>query len=352
MNMVPLRLHHLPETIFIPLYLIVWSLITAVTSCAQESTSFKIPKYWEYSAPLIEPELRRIEPSRAQKDPSVVWFGGKWHVFMTVKLEDRSAIEYCSFDKWDEANGSVRTILKVSSSDYFCAPQVFYFRPHKKWYLIYQMGVPDANKMWVAYSTTTDISSPDSWTGARPVLDGGATDPREVGGLDYWIICDDQRAYLFFTSLNGIMWRLWTPLEDFPNGFRDCEVALESDIFEASHTYKLKGMGKYLTIIEQDGQRYYKAYIADHLDGEWTPVRDTPDEPFAGWNNIRPAFNVEPWADNISHGELIRNGCDETLTVDPDNLQFIFQGMLEKEKSGIGYGQYPWRIGMLTPIGY
>lgn len=46
----------------------------------------------------------------------------------------------------------------------------------------------------------------------------------------------------------------------------------------------------------------------------------------------------------------IRDGYDETMIVDPDNLQFIFQGMLEKDKSGRGYGQFQWRICMLTPI--
>ena len=313
-------------------------------------SSFQLPKRWEYSAPLITPEQRKEEPSRAQKDPSIVYFDGRWHVFMTVKLPGRSAIEYCSFEKWEDVNRSKRTILRVSSSDYYCAPQVFYFRPHQKWYLVYQMGLPDADKMWVAYSTTADINAPDSWTHAKPILDGGEKDPRSVGGLDYWIICDDQRAYLFLTSLNGKMWRLWTALEDFPSGFRDCQLALEAEIFEASHTYKLKGMNKYLTIIEEDGQRFYKAYVADHLDGEWSSVADTAERPFAGWNNIRPAAHVTPWTDNISHGELVRDGYDETLTVDPAKLCFIFQGLLEKEKAGKGYGQFPWRIGMLTPI--
>ena len=61
-------------------------------------------------------------------------------------------------------------------------------------------------------------------------------------------------------------------------------------------------------------------------------------------------YGVEPWTDNISHGELIRDGYDETLTVDPGNLRFIFQGMWDKDKSGKGYGQFQWRIGMLTPV--
>lgn len=60
-----------------------------------------------------------------------------------------------------------RTILPVSESAYYCAPQVFYFTPHRKWYLVYQMGVPDSKKMWVAHSTTDDIADPTSWTPAR-----------------------------------------------------------------------------------------------------------------------------------------------------------------------------------------
>ncbi len=106
------------------------------------SVDIKAPAMWEYSVPLIAPEQRDREVSRAQKDPTVVFHEGKWHVFMTVKLPGRSAIEYCSFDKWENADKSSRTILKISDSDYYCAPQVFYFTPHNKWYLIYQMGVP------------------------------------------------------------------------------------------------------------------------------------------------------------------------------------------------------------------
>ena len=174
----------------------------------RSDNQLKIPTMWEYSAPLIAPEKRNREPSRAQKDPTVVFHEGRWHVFMTVKLPGRSAIEYCSFISWEEANSSQRRILDISDSEYYCAPQVFYFTPHKKWYLVYQMGVPGKDKMWVAYSTTSEINNPSSWTGAKPILDGGQQDSRETGGLDYWIICDEQRAYLFFTSLNGKMWRM------------------------------------------------------------------------------------------------------------------------------------------------
>ena len=70
--------------------------------------SIELPKRWVYSSPLISPESREDEPSRAQKDPTLVQHEGRWHVFMTVKLPGRSAIEYCSFEDWDNANASKR----------------------------------------------------------------------------------------------------------------------------------------------------------------------------------------------------------------------------------------------------
>jgi hypothetical protein len=344
------RLFH--ESVFErALWIVGLSLVSPIGVRGDDSAEMvQLPEMWEYSAPLISPEARQRDPSRAQKDPSVVFFQGRWHVFMTVKLPERSAIEYCSFENWGEANAAERTILRISDSDYYCACQVFYFVPHEQWYLVYQMGHPSSKFMWVAYSTTKTIADPASWTKARPILDGGQDDPREVGGLDYWIICDEQRAYLFLTSLNGKMWRLWTRLEDFPRGFGHCELALQARIFEASHTYKLKGMDKYLTVIEENGRRYYKAYLADRLDGPWKPLADTAGRPFAGWTNVRPAPGVEPWTDNISHGELIRDGYDERLIVDPHDLRFVFQGMWDMDKSGRSYGALQWRIGMLTPV--
>ena len=320
-----------------------------VSADEPKAAAFRLPSAWEYSAPLISPEARDHDISHAQKDPSIVFHDGQWHAFMTVKLKSRTAIEYCSFTSWDHANESKRTLLAVSDSAYVAAPQVFYFTPHRRWYLIYQVGVPGQKKMMVAYSTTTDIADPNSWSKAQPMLDGGPTDPRTVGGIDYWIICDEHRAYLFFTSNNGKLWRMWTHREDFPRGFDHCQIALEGSFFEASHTYRLKGLNEYLTLIEADGRRHYKAYVADALDGPWKPLADTEQKPFAGPVNIRPAPGVKPWTDNVSHGELIRDGIDEFLTVNPADLRFVFQGMWEADKAGESYGEYPWRIGILTP---
>ena len=41
-----------------------------------------------------------------------------------------------------------------------------------------------------------------------------------------------------------------TPIENFPDGLDHCKLALQAKIFEASHTYRVKGTDQYLTIIE------------------------------------------------------------------------------------------------------
>ena len=113
------------------LLLLVMILVPTVTF-AQETSAIKLPRSWTYSAPLISPEAREEDPSHAQKDPTVVYHDGKWNVFMTAKLAERSVIEYCSFAQWEEADAAPRTILAVSDSDYYCAPQVVFFTPHNQ----------------------------------------------------------------------------------------------------------------------------------------------------------------------------------------------------------------------------
>ena len=129
------------------------------------------------------------------------------------------------------------------------------------------------------------------------------------------------------------------------------EVALNAEIFEASHTYHVKGVDKYLTVVEQKGRRYFKAYVAETLDGDWKPLAATESKPFASWRNVQPAAGVMPWTDNISHGELIRDGVDQTLQVDPANWRFLFQGMLEKDKAQKWLWGFGWRLGLLRPVG-
>ncbi len=305
---------------------------------------------WTISEPLVAPAERVDDPCRAIKDPSVVFFDRRWHLFCTIRSRKRThQIEYLSFSDWKDADRAPRHVLKISDG-FFCAPQVFYFAPQKKWYLIFQAVLEPASKMVPAYATTTDLADPDSWSRPAAMIE---RKPDHVNAwLDFWVICDERRAYLFFTSLDGRMWRAETSLTDFPRGWSRPVVALQGDVFEASHTYQLKGLGEYLTLIEaQNGVgkswRYYKAYVADRLDGEWKPLAATREQPFAARSNCKPLG--KPWTDSISHGELIRDGYDQTLQVDPAKLRFLFQGVTEQQRVGKAYGEIPWRLGLLEP---
>jgi hypothetical protein len=228
----------------------------------------------------------------------------------------------------------------------FGAPQVFYFEPHRKWYLVCQAS----NDSWTpkyqpAYATTDDITDPDAWSALQPI---GARQAAGKTGLDFWVICDDANAYLLFTTLDGHMWREQTPLEDFPGGWSEAELAIGGDIFEASHTYCLKDLDRYLTLVEAQGGRgwrYYKAYLADRLGGEWQPIAATKEKCFASMANVEATG--PRWTDCISHGELIRSGVDQRLEVDPANLRFVFQGVSDADRAGKSYGDIPWRLGML-----
>jgi hypothetical protein len=254
---------------------------------------------------------------------------------------------YLSFKEWSDASAAKPYYIDANPNlrGYHCAPQVFYFTPQKKWYLIFQSQQPQ-------YSTADDPSKPETWT---PPRDFFATVPPIVDKLwlDYWIICDQTHAYLFFTGDNGHFYRSRTTLERFPEGMSDPVVVMREpqrfDLFEGSATYRLKGAGKYLTLIEAlgpQGIRYYRGFLADRLDGDWMPLADTWDNPFAGMNNVTFEPGVRPWTKDISHGELLRDGYDETMTVDPANLQFLYQGR-DPERDTKEYSQLPYRLGLL-----
>src|SRR5512143_4113377 len=84
--------------------------------------------HWSLSSPILSPAVRGDDPCYSVKDPSIVRFGGKWHLFTTIRSKVRShQIEYVSFDRWEDADSSPRHVLNCREG-YFCAPQVFYFR--------------------------------------------------------------------------------------------------------------------------------------------------------------------------------------------------------------------------------
>lgn len=303
---------------------------------------------WRSSGPLIAP--RSNTGYVAFKDPSIVHVDGKFHVFMTTAAGDGWHIAHTSFTSWSEAAIAPVTPLEKSGigPGYRAAPQVFYFAPQKLWYLIYQAGPP-------YFSTTATIDDPLSWSPPKPFFSNTPEAVKTATGgeawLDFWVICDEADCYLFNTDDNGNLFTSRTSLASFPKGFSGTHRVLSGprdDIFEGSMHYRLEGTDSYLTVIEAIGPqgRYFRAWISERLDGGWRPLADSNLRPFAGAHNVR--FDGSAWSEGVSHGELLRSGVDQTLTIDPcAPLQFLYQG-LEVHPPGTDYSQLPYWPGLLT----
>ncbi len=321
-----------------------------VASSPLETGKFK----WRVGPALLAVDPHRLPPSPehpwvAIKDPSIVRYQGSWHLFCTLRKsqegDGRIRIGYLNFTDWSQAAQAQWSVLNLTMG-YHGAPQIFFFEPHQKWYLIYQ-AVDETRglKYGPCYSTSDDLSDPNSWTLPEPLY---AVKQGAKAGLDYWVICDDTQAHLFFTTLDGRMWRSETSLANFPNaGWADPVVALEADIFEASHTYKLLDHEQYLTMVEAQAgkRRYFKAFISDSLSGQWRPLASTPEQPLVSPVNV--VNQDQSWATSYSHGEFVRVGSNQKLEIDLEGLQLLFQGANDAEYQQGNYGQIPWRLGRL-----
>jgi len=309
---------------------------------------------WTSSGPLIAPTTDRTHPNLSVKDPSIVRVDDRFHLFATTANEYAAwSMVYATFSDFCEAGRAPQYYLDQNPNlrGYHAAPHVFFFRPHGKWYLTFQSGQPQ-------YSTTEDIADPASWSAPTNFF---ASEPPTVtankgsgGWLDFWTICDGATCHLFFTDDNGNLYRSQTAIGDFPEGFGDPVIAIrgtKETVFEGSATYAVAGTGTYLTLVEAfgtGGRRYYRSFVAPSLDGEWTPLADSWENPFAGTMNVTFPESLGEWTRDVSHGELIRDGYDETMTISPSNLHFLYQGVDPQQAIRAEYFELPYRIALLT----
>lgn len=324
---------------------------SASASSDQDPAVQQLPDTFEWSStgPLISP-AQNIN-SVAAKDPSVVQGeDGTWHVFFTkVDTSGDWGLAHTSFTDWSQAADAPQTDLEAESAigpGYRAAPNAFYFEPGDEWYLVYQTGLP-------SYSTTSDPNDPTSWSAPQNFMDEVPDIVEQNMGngnwLDFFVICDDSMCYLFSADDNGHVYRAETTIGEFPNGFRNTQIVLEdsaNNLFEGGAVYRAGDT--YLLLWEaigSDGRRWYRSFTADSLSGQWQPLADTEDNPFARSNNV--SFDDgNAWTQDISHGELVRTSADQTVTIDPCNLQFLYQGM-DPSSSG-DYSQLPWRLALAS----
>jgi hypothetical protein len=312
-------------------------------------TSFR----WQSSGPLIAPKSDASHNILAVKDPSVVFSGGRYHVFAsTANSAGQYNLVYLNFTDWSQAGAAQHHYLDTTAvgPGYKAAPHVFFFAPQNRWYLVFQTGDN------AAYSTTTNIGDPRSWTAPQRFYANGMPQivRDNIGAgfwVDFWVICDSARCYLFSSDDNGHLYRSETTVGQFPNGFTNTVIAMQDAdrfrLFEAVNVYKVDGSTTYLMVHEAigtDGRRYFRSWTAPAITGPWRSLADTEANPFARANNV--TFNGTAWTRDISHGEMIRSGTDQTMTISPCDLRYTYQGM--DPNAGGDYNRLPWRLGLLT----
>jgi glycosyl hydrolase family 62/ricin-type beta-trefoil lectin protein len=324
-----------------------WQLVPVAISSGSLPSTFR----WSSSGVLAGPRPDSAHSDiLAIKDFSVVRFNNQWLIYATTARPSGWSLVEFAFNDWPQAASAQHTYLDNSSaigSGYRAAPQLFFFAPQNLWYLVYQTGPP-------TYSTSTNPADPRSWSAPRTFIANEPSIVTQNKGpgtwIDFWVICDSANCFLFFSDDNGHEYRAQTTLANFPNGFGNTQIVLSDSrfsLFEASNVYKVAGQNQYLMIVEaigSTGRRYFRSWTSGSLTGSWTPLAASESSPFAGRSNV--TFPSGAWTQDISHGEMVRAGNDQTLTINPCHLQYVYQGM-DPGASG-DYIRLPWRMGLLT----
>lgn len=363
------------------------SMLGVTLSCRQLSTAEPEPASsplpllnysdWIVDKPLLEAGPAGTFDEIAVKDPSIVHDGKRYHLFYTSKSsyetrdslghlsKNGSGLGYLTAPTLEQMKDAVRYDLGRIIGAVIVAPQVFYFEPQQCWYMIAQTTVEGKPDLMPVYLTNPRIEDVYGWSGPHLLQTGKS---HNGFWIDFWVICDNEKAHLFYTDHEGSLFRFESPLEEFPDGFRKQkqETVLtargETDLgrwrlHEASHIYFMKKYNCYFNIMEavyphptrknywDSRNRFLFAMVADKLEGPWTRLESCENEFFGDPSNLFQKDGVPSVYDQVSHPELIRSGYDQRMEIEDEHLSLIFQAFdADSTGTDYDYNLLPWTL--------
>lgn len=356
--------------------IILWTVIV-VQSCSVAPDEIEY-KEWNYSGPVFTAREGHSLDNIAVKDPSIVFFKEKYHLFYTAKSKIETgdsayfsiSCAYANASTLEDLDNAERFSIDSVVGRVIIAPQVFYFEPHNLWYLIAHTTKIEGNlsALKPVFLTNNNIENVKGWSEAKEI-ETGKTD--DSFWIDFWVICDDQSAYLFYSDQKGSVLRLNCPLNTFPEGFSRSkpEIALsQQDInnsiswrmLEAAHIYHVKKENNYLALLEgaynhpsgegevDSRNRFIFGMTADSLNGKWKRIENDNKEFLAEAKNLFLEDGRKTDYTQVSHSELIRSGYNQKLEIEDYKLRMLFQtfdGSIIPDS--YNYNELPWELALM-----